>query len=93
MNDQTRVLLIDGAAGVYVPRNFYKNFDLASWGLDIADFADLSNPDKDLYWDAWDDALRDAVNHDNDGHTWTLDQIDGDLFAIRDDHNHDGDDA
>lgn len=81
----TIVLLIDDAAGIYIPRNFYENFDLASWGLDIKEFSDLSTPDKEHYWEAWDDVLRDAVNHDTDGHTWSLYQ-DGSLFAVRDDH-------
>jgi hypothetical protein len=82
----TIICLIDGAAGIYVPRNFYERFDLDSWNLDTADLKDLSNPYNDLYWDAWDDVLRNAEFHDDNGHIWRLYQ-DGDLFAVRDDHN------
>ena len=78
-------LLIDGAAGIYVPRNFYEHYDLPTWGLDVSQFSDLSDPDKEHYWDAWDEALRDAKYTDDEGHTWTLHQDDS-LFAVRDDH-------
>lgn len=90
--DDTRVLIIDCAAGIYIPRNFYENFDLSSWGLNVSDYADLSDPSKEHYWDAWDDVLSNAVNHDNDGHTWTLEHDDS-LFAIRDDHDYESDDT
>lgn len=93
MSDQTRILLIDGAAGIYVPRNFYENFDLPSWGLNNTEYSDLSDPNKELYWDAWDDAIQNAIHHDDKGHTWTLEPIDGELFAVRDDHNFDEDNA
>jgi hypothetical protein len=83
--DETIVLLIDGAAGIYIPRNFYEHFDFSSWSLNVSEFGDLSDPDKDLYWDAWDDCIHDAKHIDTDGHEWTLYQ-DDDLFAVRNDH-------
>lgn len=78
-------LLIDEAAGIYIPRNFYENFDMPTWGLNINYFLDLSHPDNEFYWEAWDEALAQATYLDDDGHTWTLYQ-DGSLFAVRDDH-------
>lgn len=81
----TILLLIDDAAGVYIPRNFYENFDLPSWGLKSDDYRDLSHPDNEFYWETWEDALRNAKHVDDEGKTWTLEQ-DGSLFAIREDH-------
>lgn len=78
-----RQLLIDGAAGIYVPRNFYERFDFSEWNLNIADFSDLSDPYKEHYWDAWQDVLDQAEHHDNDGRIWRLEQ-DGDLWAVCD---------
>ena len=83
--DDTINLLIDGAAGIYIPRNFYENFDFSTWNLSISDFPELSMPENEGYWDAWDEVLARAQYHDNDGHIWTLYQND-DLFAVRDDH-------
>lgn len=79
-------LLIDEAAGIYIPRNFYENFDISTWRLSEKDFRDLSHPDNEHYWDAWDDVMCQAKYLDDDGHTWTLYQ-DGSLFAVRDDHD------
>jgi hypothetical protein len=81
-------LLIDEAAGIYIPRNFYENFDFASWNLKGDDFLELSSPDNEHYWEAWDDLLRQAEHHDYEGRVWTLHQ-DGSLFAVRDDHTFD----
>ncbi len=75
-----RLLLIDGAAGIYVPRNFYEHFDFPTWGLDVSDFAALSMPENEHYWDAWDEVLQKAEYTDMAGITWRLEQ-DGDLFA------------
>lgn len=55
-------------------------------GIDPEDLAILrQGPDHADYWEAWDDVLSSASYTDDDGHTWTLYQ-DGDLFAVRDDH-------
>lgn len=81
-------LLIDEAAGIYIPKNFYTNFNFRLWGLSKEAFRDLSNTENQLYWDAWDEALAQAKYLDDDGHTWTLYQ-DGSLFAVRDDHSWD----
>lgn len=84
-----RILLIDGAAGIYVPMRFYENFDFAAWGLKSDDYRDLSHPENEHYWDAWDDLLRDAKHLDENGVEWTLEQ-DDDLFAVSDDAETDG---
>jgi len=59
MTDTIR-LLIDGAAGVHVPNRFYKNFDLAQWGIEPEEYLELADADSDTYWDAWDDLLSSA---------------------------------
>lgn len=81
-------LLIDAKAGIYMPMNFYECYDFEAWNLDISDYTDLSDPDNPGYWDAWDAVLRNAEFHDSNGHIWRLYQ-DGDLLAVRDDHNFD----
>ena len=78
-------LLIDGAAGIYVPNKFYKNFDFKFWGLNKKDYSDLADPENEHYWDTWDDVLRNAEYKDKDGYVWSLYQDDS-LFAIRDDY-------
>src|SRR5690606_30947776 len=81
----TMVHLIDAADGIYIPRNFYENFDFVAWNLDISDFAALSDPDNPGYWDAWDVVLRDAQHLDSYGRIWRLYQANnGDLLAVRD---------
>ena len=77
--------IIDGAHGIYVPQAFVKRFE--NWqGIDAEDLAILlEGPDNRYYWDSWDYVLATASYKDDDGHTWTLYQ-DGDLFAVRDDH-------
>jgi hypothetical protein len=79
-------VLISEQAGIYIPRNFYENFAFDVWNVALQDYFDLSSPDNDQYWNAWDDLLAHAEYHDDDGHIWRLYQ-DGDLFAVRDDHD------
>lgn len=81
-------LLIDEAAGIYIPQKFYTNFNCRLWGLSKEAFRDLLDSESTLYWDAWDEVLDQAKYVDEEGHTWTLHQ-DGSLFAVRDDHNFD----
>lgn len=78
-------LLIDEAKGIHIPQHFYENFDLASWGLNSADYTELSDPYHENYWDAWDEVLRNAKFVDPEGKAWYLEQ-DGDLWS------HDGED-
>lgn len=89
-NGDKIALLIDGAAGIYVPRNFYENFDFPTWGLNLSEYRDLSHPDNGHYWEAWDDALREACYVDKEGFSWTLYQDDS-LFALREDYDHEAD--
>jgi hypothetical protein len=88
-NNETIILLIDEVAGIYIPRNFYQHFDFSHWGLNRAEYSDLSSPENEHYWDAWDEVLRDAEHHDEGGHVWSLYQ-DGSLFAVRTDHVFEG---
>jgi hypothetical protein len=78
---ETRKLLISESAGIYIPRNFYENFDFGSWGLNVSEYSELSDPDKDGYWDDWQDVLDNAEHTDSEGITWRLEQ-DGDLWAV-----------
>ena len=79
----TQSLLIDEQAGIYVPRNFYLYYDFPSWGLDLSDYSELSDPYNDDYWEAWDQLLAKAKHLDEDGNYWRLEQ-DGSLFAVLD---------
>ena len=85
-SENTMYLLIDGSAGIYLPRTFYESSDFRSWNISISDYRELSEPGNEHYWDTWNDLLDRAECHDNDGHIWRL-HHDGDLWAVRDDHN------
>ncbi len=90
--NSTIELLLDDARGIYIPQAFYKGFDFDTWGLKLDDYKELSSPDNEGYWDAWDDLIRDAAFHDkattddDEDHIWHLYQ-DGCLFAVRNDHD------
>ena len=95
-DDRTVVCLLDGARGIYVPQAFAELFDRNDWGLSDKQYDEswntlLSGPDAELYWESWEE-IHDAARYTKNGHTWHLSQ-DGDLFAFRDDHDHDGDDG
>lgn len=83
----TMTLLIDGVAGIYVPKKFYDTFDFASWKLNKGDFEELWNVDSLNYWDVWDELLSVARHVDDDGQVWTLHQSEGDLFAVSEAHD------
>ena len=74
-------LLLSDARGVYIPRDFVKNFDLRQWHIK-EDYQDiLSNPNNEFYWDYWDIVCTNAFFIDDSGNKWRLWQ-DGDLWAV-----------
>lgn len=77
------VVLVNGAHGVYVPRQFVLEYLWDQWGVDEDDAKILkAGPDHDEYWEAWDAVLNDAALV-VDGKAWSLHQGEsGDLFAI-----------
>lgn len=81
MSNLNRVLLLDESRGIYIPKKFYENFDLKSWGLDPSQYSELLDVDHEHYWEAWADLLQDATHTDDKGQVWYLEQ-DGDLFAV-----------
>lgn len=84
---ETMILLISDSAGIYVPRNFYENFDLPTWGINSSDYMPLSHPDNDDYWETWDDCVDTANHTDDDGINWTLYMHEGSLFAVSEHHS------
>lgn len=75
-------LLLSDARGVYIPRDFVNNFDLAEWqGIKAGDAMICENPEHPFYWDAWDAILSAAHHTDEEGNTYHLYQ-DGDLWAL-----------
>ena len=78
---ECRMLILDGARGIYLPQDFARDCDPAAWSIpqETTDIL-LAGPDHEHYWDAWDDVVG---RHERvwDGKTWTLEQ-DGDLFAV-----------
>lgn len=81
------VLLFDENRGVYIPQNFVNETGNSieevaeKWHLNIDDLKILVNgPDDEMYWDAWDNVLRDAWTI-HEGKKYTLHQ-DGDLWAV-----------
>ena len=79
--------IINGAHGVYVPQTFAEQ-SIGWQGIDPDYLAILrQGPHHADYWEAWDAVLSSASYTDDDGHTWTLHLGEnGDLFAVRDDH-------
>ena len=70
------MLLIDGAHGRYIPQMFAFMFKAQLNGQDARD---LSDPDSEYYWEAWEDVLNQTFIIE--GVVCTLEQ-DGDLWAI-----------
>jgi len=74
-------LLLSDSRGVYIPRDFATNFDLAQWGISFEDVRYLDDPYHEFYWEVWDTILSTAETL-HDGHKWRLYQ-DGNLWAVR----------
>lgn len=78
---ECKVLMIDGARGIYVPQAFVQNFTPSDWGLTPDEIAVLdAGPDHVDYWDVWEDVDGRKEYLDKEGVSWVLCQ-DGDLFA------------
>ncbi len=79
-------ILADSSRGRYIPQHFAEACDMEAWGVKPEDAAILlAGPDHEWYWATWDDVLQYSTFADAEGNVWCLYQ-DGDLFAIRDDH-------
>ena len=76
--------IVNSGFGIYIPNVFIERcYD--TWnGITEDDKRDLSNPENENYWEAWDDVLRNAYWRDENGFKWTLWEND-DLFMIRED--------
>ena len=73
------ILLCDSSVGVNIPSVAYPLLKKAGWELpDVGN--DLSSPDNEFYWDAWDLVLNNARLVEG-GREFTLHQND-DLFAV-----------
>lgn len=80
---ECRTCLIDGARGIYLPRDFVDGFDLALWNVSEENAAILrAGPEGEAYWETWDDMVGygGAWCVDSRGVRWEL-ECDGDLFA------------
>jgi hypothetical protein len=73
-------LLLSEERGIYIPNNFYSEFDFTRWNLDKDEYTVLNDIENEYYWDAWDTLLNNAYC-EHDGVTWRLEQ-DGDLLAV-----------
>lgn len=82
IEDYDTSLLIDGASGIYIPKEFIESYEIEAWGIKPEDAKTLlQGPDAEYYWETWDDVISYAEFTDEDGRKWTLHQ-DGDLFAV-----------
>lgn len=77
-------LLLSDARGIYIPRDFYEDFDLDKWNLKAEELTELSDLENENYWDTWEYVLNNAY-FVIDGKKYTLYQ-EGDLLAIAYDH-------
>lgn len=74
-------LLLDGARGTYIPRDFSTDFHHDKWqGVSAEEWEILADPEHEYYWEAWDSVLSNATFADDDGSIWRLYQ-DGDLWV------------
>ena len=77
-------LFADGNRGIYVPQHFAEsvNRDMLR-NVSLDDLAILeAGPDHEWYWETWDSVESNAEMVDEHGVTWTLIQVDGDLWAV-----------
>ena len=51
LGEDEAACLIDGAAGIYIPKMFAERFDL------LDDYPELSSPENEVYYDVWDELL------------------------------------
>ena len=65
-------LLLSDARGVYIPRDFAKNFNLEKWHVDNKCIHLLSSPDNEWYWDYWDVVCSNAYFVDGYNNKWRL---------------------
>lgn len=79
------ILLLSGARGIYIPRDFAQEFDFGEdgWqGVSAEDRDTLSDPENEWYWDTWHTVLNNAHYTDKaSGKVYNLYQ-DGDLWAV-----------
>ncbi len=85
-------ILLDDSRGIYIPMKFIELFAAEDWHVTSEQVEILkTGPHVDLYWDTWDEVLRDAFYiSPMDSKTlkpgrWTLEQ-DGALFARHETH-------
>jgi len=76
--------LLSDARGIYIPRDFFQDFDLEKWNLKGEDLTTLNDPENENYWDVWDHVLNTAY-FEIDDKKYSL-YHDGDLLAIAYDH-------
>ena len=78
--DTDATMIIDGNAGIYIPKNFSIMYDLKDFGFSEAEASELkkelSSPENEGYWDAWEDVMRDGKTKDG----MILQEHDGDLW-------------
>jgi len=77
-------ILLSDARGIYIPRDFFQDFDLEKWHLKDEDLTALNDPENENYWDVWDHVLNKAY-FEIDGKKYHL-YHDGDLLAVAYDH-------
>jgi len=76
--------LLDDCRGIYIPQAFIECYSYEQWGISEENATILlkgPEPENELYWETWDEVMRDAEYTDEFGNVWNLFQ-DGDLFAV-----------
>ncbi len=71
------VLLVDGHYGIYIPQIFAEQFPRS---ITRQQKEDLSDPNNEFYWEAWEDVLNEATVWINDKPYYLLQE--DDLWAI-----------
>lgn len=85
-NQPTFELICDSHHGIYCPQFVMEQIRdrqlLCKNYSEIEKyFTDLSKPDNELYWDAWNDLMNKAILLDKDGNEYYIDQSE-DVWAV-----------
>ena len=65
-------LLLSDCCGIYIPKDFYNEFDFEEWHIDETKVKPLSDCYSELYWHCWDYVLDNAYYLDDNGNKFVV---------------------
>jgi len=76
-----RICIVDGSHGIYIPQRYAVTASADDMATEEQRDVLLEGPEHPLYWDVWEEILRD-VEVTRGESKWVLEE-DGDLFLVR----------